>query len=70
VAGQPNEEMKTSQLIVMWVGIALLFATWLKPPVDSVSLIQERIEWSHLAMFDLMILVPIIGIILTLGRRR
>jgi hypothetical protein len=60
--------MKTSQLIVMWVGIALLFATWLNPPV--VNLTGERIEWSHLAMFDLMILVPTIGIILTLGRRR
>jgi hypothetical protein len=62
--------MKTSQLIVMWFGIVLLFATWLKPPVISLSLLDERIEWSKLAMFDLMILVPIIGIILTLGRRR
>ena len=62
--------MKTSQLIVMWVGIALLFLTWLKPPVVNLSLLEERIEWSHLAMFDLMILAPTIGIILTLGRRR
>jgi hypothetical protein len=55
---------------VMWVGIALLFLTWLQPPIVSLSLLEERIEWSHLAMFDLMILVPTIGIILTLGRRR
>jgi hypothetical protein len=61
--------MKTSQIFVMWIGILLLFLTWVRPPVIRLSLLDVRIEWSQLALFNLMILVPTIGIILTLGKR-
>jgi hypothetical protein len=58
--------MKTT-LIAMWVGIGMLVASWLNPPMSRVGR-DVDIYWGRLALIDAVIVAVTVGAIITIRR--